>query len=200
MIIIGPFVSYQHPSHNLPNLAALSQSSPRHHPQTQPAQHPQGFSGPGDRSREAQEAKEREAREVHIKEEQDAAVRRERDGRERQLTEQIPPHQTQATPIHLHQPVAVGPRTIHGPNGLLGNPAAIAGPSAHTQMGGPPGPANIFAGGPVQPAGQPGQPVQQGLLVPFGAQAQAQAAAVGQGQQPILNVCADSRESRTWPC
>jgi len=46
----------------------------------------------------------------------------------------------------------------------------------------------MFAGGPVQPAGQraqPGQPVQPGLLVPFAPGAQA--AAVGQGQQPILN-------------
>ena len=184
----------------MPNLAALSQSSPRHLPQTHAAQqpsHPQGVPGPGERSREAQEAKEREAREVHIKEEQDAAVRRERDGRDRQHTEQLPPHQTQSAPIHLHQPVAVGPRTIHGPNGLLGNPAAIAGPTAHPQMGGPPGPANIFAGGPVQPAGQPGQPMQPGLLVPFGAQAQA--AAVGQGQQPILNVCFSALQKSGFP-
>lgn len=137
-----------------------------------------------ERSREAQEAKDRD---IHIKEEQDAAVRRERDARERQHLEQVPPHQTQAGPIHLHQPVAVGPRTVHGPNGLLGNPGAISGANANTQLAPLNAPANIFAGGPVQPPAPPGQPMQPGLLVPFATGAQA-AAAVGQGQQPILNV------------
>lgn len=170
----------------------MSQSSPRHGPLSQPPPqqgvHAPGFGGPPNpQSREAQEAREREAREVHIKEEQDAAVRRERDVRERQHMEQVPPHQTQAAPIHLHQPVAVGPRTVHGPNGLLGNPGAITGQSASSQMGAPIGPANIFAGGPVQPPAQagPAPPMQPGLLVPFGTGAQA--AAAGQGQQPILN-------------
>ena len=135
-----------------------------------------------DRARENHEAREREARDVHIKEEHDAAMRRERDMRERQHMEQLPPHQAQAAPI-LHQPVAVGPRTVHGPNGLLGNPNAIAGPNGHPQMGA--APPNVFAGGPVQAAGQPGQPLQPGLLVPLAPGAQAQA--VGQGQQPILN-------------
>lgn len=135
------------------------------------------------------DSRERDAREVHIKEEQDAAFRRdqqrERDARERQHLEQVPPHQTPAGPIHLHQPVAIGPRTAHGPNGLLGNPAAIAGPNGHPQLGAPVGPAGIFAGGPVQPPAQSAQQAQVGLMVPFGAGAPV--AGVGQGQQPILN-------------
>lgn len=107
---------------------------------------------------------------IHIKEEQDA-VRRDQQ-RERQHMDQLPPHQAQGAPIHLHQPVAVAPRTVHGPNGLLGNQ-----PSGHNQV-----PNAVFSGGPVQPAAQPAQAV----LVPL--QAGAQPASVGQGQQPILNV------------
>lgn len=98
--------------------------------------------------------------------------------------------------MHLHQPVAVGPRSVHGPNGLLANP----GPQPQPQMplGAPSGPGNIFAGGPVQPApqqGPGGQPLQPGLLMPFAPAAQQQTAqqqqaaqqGQGQGQQPILN-------------
>ena len=98
--------------------------------------------------------------------------------------------------MHLHQPVAVGPRSVHGPNGLLANP----GPQPQPQMplGAPSGPGNIFAGGPVQPAPQPGPGgphPQPGLLMPFAPGAQQQPAqqqppaqqGQGQGQQPILN-------------
>lgn len=150
----------------------------------------------GDRERQ----REREIERIHIKEEED---RRHRE-HERQRMEQAPPHQTpQGPPVHLHQPVAVGPRTVHGPNGLLGNPG-MGGPppQPHMPLGAPSGPGNIFAGGPVQAAqgqapqhppgaaglltaygpGAPGQPAQQQQL-----QAMGQPQGQGQGQQPILN-------------
>ena len=112
---------------------------------------------------------------IHIKEEQDAARRDQQ--RERQHMDQLPPHQTQSGPIHLHQPVAVAPRTVHGPNGLLGNA-----PNSHSQV-------PVFGGGPVQPV-QPATQAQQAMLVPLAAGAQP--ANAGQGQQPILNVRAFS--------
>ena len=112
---------------------------------------------------------------------------------------QSPSHQTHAGPIHLHQPVAIGPqsRAIHGPNGLLSNsgPATMPG-SFSGSLGAPPGPGNIF-GGPLQQsesqrASQPVANPQQQVAVPYGsAQAQAQqnaAMSMSQGQQPILNV------------
>jgi paired amphipathic helix protein Sin3a len=83
--------------------------------------------------------------------------------------DQLPPHQAQAGPIHLHQPVAVAPRTVHGPNGLLANSSSAHGP--------------VFNGGPVQPATH-----SQAMLVPM-QPASTQPANAGQGQQPILNVC-----------
>jgi len=137
----------------------------------------------------------REVEQIHIKEEQDRQIREQQ---ERQRLEQAPQHQAQpGQPMHLHQPVAVGPRTVHGPNGLLGNPG-LAGPQPQPgfPLGAPGGPGNIFGGGPVQPSQAQGQP---GLLMPFAPQ-QAQAAqqqqqqqqmgqaqGQGQGQQPILN-------------
>lgn len=102
--------------------------------------------------------------------------------------------------MHLHQPVAVGPRSaVHGPNGLLANPAPPAQPSLG--MGGPNGPNNIFSGGPVQPTTQAQGPsmqqqMQAGMLMPLppGAQPPGQqqqnaqpSQGQGQGQQPILN-------------
>lgn len=111
---------------------------------------------------------------------------------------QAPPHQP--GPPMLHQPVAVGPRSVHGPNGLLGGAAALQGPPPQgppgpqqmQPLGAPSGPANIF-GGPVQPAQQ--QQMQPNILLPFGApqqhaqaaQQQQQMGQQGQGQQPILN-------------
>ena len=187
------------------NLAGLSQSSPRQPPrpegQQPPPQGPQlplpGFSQatgqPGTAERERERA--REQQEIQIKEEED---RRHREQQERQRLEQAPPHQSQpAQPMHLHQPVAVGPRSVHGPNGLLSNP----GPQPQLPLGAPSGPGNIFAGGPVQPAtqsqGPGGQQIQSGMLMPFAPAAQQQAApqqqigqqgqGQGQGQQPILN-------------
>ncbi|KAI5200141.1 hypothetical protein E4T39_05880 [Aureobasidium subglaciale] len=146
----GPFAPFQQVPHNL-----MNPSSPRHQAQ---AAFPLG--------RDMSDHREN----IHIKEEQDA-VRRDQQ-RERQHIDQLPPHQAQGGPIHLHQPVAVAPRTVHGPNGLLANT-----PGGHAQM-----PNAVFSGGPVQPATQ-----SQAMLVPM-QPGSAQPANVGQGQQPILNV------------
>ncbi|KAK5116341.1 hypothetical protein LTR85_009313 [Meristemomyces frigidus] len=203
----APF-SFHQPAHGLASLAGVSQSSPRQPSSTHRSdglqtqtQQQQGFplpgitqaiGQPGAADRERERAREIEQH-IHIKEEED---RRHRD-QERHRLEQAPPHQPQPGPPMLHQPVAVGPRSVHGPNGLLGNPG-IAGPQ-HGQMplGAPSGPGNIFAGGPVQPAQtQAGQQQQQqqlqaSMLMPFPPGAQQQAAqqqvAQGPGQQPILN-------------
>ncbi|CAK4033378.1 Paired amphipathic helix pst1 [Lecanosticta acicola] len=211
-----PFHQHQHP---LANLAGISQASPRQAPSQSahrpdeaqprpPPAAPGAFGLPSlsqatgqpphaaaaerererERDRERDREREREEHRIHIKEEED---RRHRE-QERQRLEQAPPHQAQqGPPVHLHQPVAVGPRTVHGPNGLLGNPQ-LAGPGPgpgpgpqsqqHLPLGAPTGPGNIFAGGPVQPAQGPGsQQMQPGLLAPYGPGAQAPPA---QQQQP----------------
>ncbi|KAK4550250.1 hypothetical protein LTR36_003217 [Oleoguttula mirabilis] len=199
----NPPFSFHQPAHGLASLAGVSQASPRQPPSTHRTdglqsqiQQPLGFplpgvtqatGQPGAADRERERAREIEQH-IHIKEEED---RRHRD-QERQRLEQVPQHQPHSGPPLLHQPVAVGPRSVHGPNGLLGNPS-IAGPQ-HAQMplGAPSGPGNIFAGGPVQPAqtqsGQQ-QQLQANMLMPFpGAQQAAQQQVVqGPGQQPILN-------------
>lgn len=211
----GPFPHFHQQPPSLASLAGISQSSTRQPPlpaarpegpQQAPPQGPglplPGFSQatgqPGAAERERERA--REVEQIQIKEEED---RRHRE-QERQRLEQAPPHQTQpGPPMHLHQPVAVGPRSVHGPNGLLGN----TGPQPPNQLplGAPTGPGNIFAGGPVQPATQPQGPgnqhMQAGMLMPFAPSAQQQPAqqqqmqqqsqnqgqGQGQGQQPILN-------------
>ncbi|KAK4993254.1 Transcriptional regulatory protein sin3 [Elasticomyces elasticus] len=195
----GGFGPFPQSGHNLPGLAGLSQSSPPRQALPlsgigQPT--PQQQQTPADRERDVQAARERE---IHIKEED--AIRRDHH------REQLPPHQAQpARPLHLHQPVAVGPRTVHGPNGLLGG--AMAGPPAHAMLGAPTGPGNVFAGGQAQANGPaphvlPVQPA--GLLVPFAPGGAAPAAGVGQGQQPILNVspyfyhAAEAARQAGWP-
>ncbi|KAL2353175.1 hypothetical protein BJ546DRAFT_130508 [Cryomyces antarcticus] len=203
----GPFFApNQQVGHNLPTLAGLSQqASPRQsnplpgiNQATQQQHNPiqSGFERErehGIHGRPQDDMQGGREREVQIKEEQDALrqrdQQREREIRERQQLEQAPSHQNHAGSIHLHQPVAVGPRTIHGPNGLLANPAAIPGPSPHSApLGAPSGPGNIFGGAPIQQnASQPGQSMQPGLMVPFNGQPGVQAANMGQGQQPILN-------------
>ncbi|KAK1823229.1 Transcriptional regulatory protein sin3 [Friedmanniomyces endolithicus] len=191
------FPPFHQASHSLASLAGISQSSPRqpplpNHPSDRPLQ-PPGFPLPGLTQATGQPAapdRERAREEqIHIKEEED---RRHRE-LERQRLEQAPPHQAQQGPPMLHQPVAVGPGRVHGPNGILGNPA-IAGPSM--PLGAPSGPGNIFAGGPVQPAQGPlQQQMQPELLMPFAPtqqqtaqqQQMGQGQGQGQGQQPILN-------------
>lgn len=120
---------------------------------------------------------------------------REREVRERQQQEQAP-HETHSAPMQIHQPVAVAPssRTVHGPNGLLGQSGPMNGPAISSANA-----PNIFGGAVVQPvqqgdttpraqhAVQP--PAQPSMLMPFtGPSGAAAAMAMGQGQQPILNV------------
>jgi paired amphipathic helix protein Sin3a len=108
--------------------------------------------------------------------------------------------------MQIHQPVAVAPstRTIHGPNGLLGQPGPLGAPGALTApMGGPNGPSGMFGNAPVQqgdttPRMQhavqpppPPPPPQASMLMPFGGPTGP--IAMGQGQQPILNVSTSER-------
>lgn len=180
---LGPFHHGGMSGHNQP--------SPRHAPLNQGgAGHPANFAMSGLAQQAGQAREAAESRDVHIKEEQDAAVRRDQQQRERDMQrqhmDQPPPHQTQPSHIHLHQPVAVGPRTVHGPNGLLGNPTATNATNGHSHL--PPPSGAVFSGGAVQPPAQSSQTMQAGMLLPFAPGAPGQAANVGQGQQPILNV------------
>lgn len=169
----------------------LNQPSARHLPaqnSNQPGPHqPFSMSGLG-QQHGVQDAKDGDVRQVHIKEEHERRdQQRERD-MQRQHMDHVPPHQTQSAHMHLHQPVAVGTRSVHGPNGLLGNPAAMSAPNGHSHLPAP-GAAVVYNGGAVQPPTQPAQAMQPSMLLPFGPGPQNQAANVGQGQQPILNVC-----------
>ena len=180
----------QGPSYSLPGLGQALQQ-----PQMQP-----GGQGNVDREREMREreARERELMESHAAQQHAAqqeelvkreAEQREREIRERQQHEQTA-HENHQGSIQIHQPVAVAPstRTIHGPNGLLGQLGPLSGPNA---------PAGIFGGAPLQQgettprmqhAVQPPPPPQQAqatMLMPFGGPGPM---AMGQGQQPILNV------------
>jgi paired amphipathic helix protein Sin3a len=201
----GGHFAYQQQSQHA--LGGMNQSSPRQPP---PSTHrPEGPQGPNfplptlsqatGQAAAADRERAREVEQIHIKEEQDRQHREQ----ERQRLEQAPQHQVQGQPMHLHQPVAVGPRTVHGPNGLLGNPG-LAGPQqqGQFQMGGPAGPNSMFGGGPVQSAQAQAQNQSNAsaLLMPFaqgqsqaaqqqqmGGQGQGQAPGQTQGQQPILN-------------
>jgi paired amphipathic helix protein Sin3a len=158
-----------------------------------------------DRDRELQELQENREREImqahaaqnaaaHQEDMNRVSEQRDRELRERLQHEQAA-HENHSAPIQIHQPVAVAPstRTIHGPNGLLGQSGPLGGPPTIT---GPSAPNNIFGGASIptiqqgettprmQHAVQP--PSQASMLMPFtGPQGQM---AMGQGQQPILNV------------
>jgi paired amphipathic helix protein Sin3a len=105
--------------------------------------------------------------------------------------------ESHSAPMQIHQPVAVAPstRTIHGPNGLLGQPGPLGGPSTlAAPMGGPNASGGMFGNPPVQQGDttprmqhtvQP-PPPQASMLMPFGGPPGQMA--MGQGQQPILNV------------
>jgi paired amphipathic helix protein Sin3a len=115
------------------------------------------------------------------------AEQRDREMRDRQFREQ-----QQHEPQVIHQPVAVPPnvRSIHGPNGLLGNPGAAVATTAPGQpaIGAPQG---LFPGAPIGPdsnARNPQPPnVAQPALIPFGPGAAQAASGMNQAQQPILN-------------
>lgn len=156
-----------------------------------------------DRELRERETREREIMESHAQQhaaQQDELIKREAEQRDRELRErqqhEQAAHENHSGPIQIHQPVAVAPstRTIHGPNGLLGQTGTLAGPNVHSApMNGSIAPGGLFGNAPTQQgdttprmqhAVQP--PPQQGLLMPFGGPAGPMA--MGQGQQPILNV------------
>jgi len=157
-----------------------------------------------DREREMRERdiRERELMDPHGPQQDEIVKReveqRERDIRERQQQEQAA-HENHPGPIQIHQPVAVAPstRTIHGPNGLLGSSGPMSGPNPISgPMAGPNASGPVFGNAPLQqgdttPRMQHAVPPapQPSMLVPFGGPGmQANPMAMGQGQQPILNV------------
>jgi paired amphipathic helix protein Sin3a len=119
--------------------------------------------------------------------------------RERQHREQQQqPHESHTGTIQIHQPVAIPPRvqSIHGPEGLLGNPGA-ASRAPNTVQGAIGAAQALFSAGPLHQADpaarlqQPAHQQQPAMLVPFPAQGgQQPAGAMNQAQQPILNVSA----------
>lgn len=122
------------------------------------------------------------------------AEQRDRELHERQQREQAA-LQSHSAPIQIHQPVAVAPstRTIHGPNGLLGQSGPLngAGPLA-PPMSGPPAAGPMYNNAPPQheqitPRMQHAvqAPSQAQMLMPFAGPPGAMG--MGQGQQPILN-------------
>lgn len=163
-----------------------------------------------DREREQREREQREretreremmeshAAQQHAAQQEDAAKReveqRDREFHERQQREQAA-LQTHSAPIQIHQPVAVAPsaRTIHGPNGLLGQSGPMGGPNQLAPpMGAPNASGPMYGNPPAQhdqatPRMQHAvQPPQAQMLMPFTGQQAAMS--MGQGQQPILNV------------
>lgn len=111
--------------------------------------------------------------------------RRHAEQREREVRERQQAGEQQV----LHQPVALVPsaRTIHGPNGLLGNQGSAGAQHLSAPLNAP---QAIFPSAAQAQGGLPGQP-QPPLLIPFGpgpGPANQQGTAMNQAQQPILNV------------
>jgi len=145
--------------------------------------------------------RERETRDremdSHAMHQQEEIVKREMEQRDREIHErqqrEHAAHQTHSAPIQIHQPVAVAPstRTIHGPNGLLGQSGPMNGPLA-PPMGGPNPSGPMYGNAPAQheqttPRMQHAvqAPTQAQMLMPFAGPPGSMA--MGQGQQPILN-------------
>ena len=116
--------------------------------------------------------------------------------------------ETHTGSIPLQQPVASRvPATLHGPNGILANLGAGAGPNPPTvPLGAPSGPVNVFANSMQSRDESPPRAfIQQGpqnippqQLLGFGNAVTPQQipngmAALSQGQQPILNVSTSFR-------
>lgn len=155
-----------------------------------------------DRERELRErdARERELMEQQLLQQhaaqQEENIKREADQRDREFQErqqrEQAAHQAHNGPMQIHQPVAVAPstRTIHGPNGLLGQSAPHSAPMTGANAAGPmygsaSGQHDQNAQRMQHAVQQP--PPQPQMLMPFaGPQG---AIGMGQpGQQPILNV------------
>jgi hypothetical protein len=164
-----------------------------------------------DRERELREreARDREIMETiharhdarHAAQQQEELMKREVEMRDREMRErqqEQAAHENHSGGIQIHQPVAAAPptRTIHGPNGLLGQSGPLNGPGVPAGSSHAPN-AGIFGNAPVQQsettprmqhavqAPPPPQP-QASMLMPFGGPPGQMG--MGQGQQPILNV------------
>ncbi|KAI9698496.1 MAG: Transcriptional regulatory protein sin3 [Candelina mexicana] len=159
------------------------------------------------------ELRERDMREREIRERQrqhDDAAQRERELRDREQRERMQREQSQAQhsntngSVPMYQPVATRvPATIHGPNGLLANHAAVVSPNTpNSSLSAPNGPNAIFGNGPSATDGvsrpipqqngtsaaQQQQQQMLGFVAPSIAhQLPGAVAGVPQGQQPILN-------------
>jgi paired amphipathic helix protein Sin3a len=160
-----------------------------------------------DRERQDQEARDRQRQDEAIRRDRDEAERRERQERlRREIQPPAPPHQNHAGSTPIHQPVASRVSTaIHAPGGLLANlnSGATATAPQSGAMGTPSGLGGIFGGSMQQTERQNGalQPVavngphsqHQQVVQQFGGNqgmppaAPNAAAALPQGQQPILN-------------
>ncbi|XPS70628.1 Transcriptional regulatory protein sin3 [Ascochyta lentis] len=174
---------------------------------SQTLQQPQGPSQEHANAERERELREREAREREMMESHAAqhaaqqeehakreAEQRDREIHERQQREQAA-HQNHSAPIQIHQPVAVAPstRTVHGPNGLLGQSGPLAGSNTLAgPIGGPNAAGPLYGNAPAQhdqttPRTQHAvqAPSQAQMLMPFTGPPGAMG--MGQGQQPILN-------------
>ncbi|KAK1918550.1 hypothetical protein P3342_001469 [Pyrenophora teres f. teres] len=135
------------PPYSLPEISqTLQQQHQQQHQQQQQQQHmPTSEQANADREREMRERETREREmDSHAMHQQEDHVKREAEQRDRELHErqqrEHAAHQSHSTPMQIHQPVAVAPstRTIHGPNGLLGQSGPINGPNPLAPpMGGP---------------------------------------------------------------
>lgn len=184
----------QGPPYSLPGISqTLQQQGP---PQDQAS---------ADRERELREreTREREMMESHAAQhaaQQEEQAKREAEQRDRELHERQQREQaalqSHSAPIQIHQPVAVAPstRTVHGPNGLLGQSGPLVGANPLAgQMGGPNAGGPLYANAPAQhdqttPRMQHAvqAPTQAQMLMPLTGPPGAMG--MGQGQQPILNV------------
>ena len=152
-----------------------------------------------DREREMRDRENRDREmESHAMHQQEDIVKREAEQRDRDLHErqqrEHAAHQNHSGPIQIHQPVAVAPstRTIHGPNGLLGQSGPMNGPNPLAPPMGGPNSGPMYGNAPAQheqttPRMQHAvqAPTQAQMLMPFAGPPGSMA--MGQGQQPILN-------------
>ena len=195
----------QAPPYSLPGISqTLQQQQQQSQAQAQSQQqqhHPTSEPANADREREMRERETRDREmEPHAMHQQEEIVKREAEHRDRELHErQQREHaalQNHSTPMQIHQPVAVAPsaRTIHGPNGLLGQSGQMNGPNslAPPMGGGPNASGPMYGNAPAQheqttPRMQHAvqAPTQAQMLMPFAGPPGSMA--MGQGQQPILN-------------
>lgn len=180
----------QAPPYSLPGISQTLQQQQQHLPTSEQAS--------ADREREMRERETRDREmDSHAMHQQEEIVKRETEQRDREIHErqqrEHAAHQTHSAPIQIHQPVAVAPstRTIHGPNGLLGQSGPMNGPLA-PPMGGPNPSGPMYGNAPAQheqttPRMQHAvqAPIQAQMLMPFAGPPGSMA--MGQGQQPILN-------------